>query len=66
MAAITKQQIQITWGLHPARVIPFAELYQGINAHVERRNIIRAINNELEIFNYTNYAQYNGVWDVLP
>ena len=63
MAEITKQQIETTWGRHPARIIPFDELYQGLLANVKARNIVRVINDNLEIFNYTTHAQYNANWN---
>ena len=63
MAEITKEQIETTWGVHPARIIPFNELYQGLLDNVKARNIIRIIDDNLEIFNYTAHAQYNANWN---
>ncbi|MBV6624610.1 MAG: hypothetical protein KI793_17015 [Rivularia sp. (in: Bacteria)] len=64
MAEITKEQIEKTWGVHPARRIIFAELYQGLLANVRARNIVRVVDGSLEIFNYTTHAQYNANWNV--
>ena len=63
MAEITKQQIETTWGIHPARRIAFNELYQGLLVNVKARNIVRVIDGDLEIFNYTTHAQYNANWN---
>lgn len=64
MAEITKEQIETTWGIHPARKIAFDELYRGLLANVKARNIVRVIDGNLEIFNYTIHAQYNAYWNV--
>ncbi len=64
MAEITKEQIEATWGVHPARIITFNELYQGLLENVKARNIIRIIDGNLELFNYTTHAQYNANWNV--
>ncbi len=64
MAEITKEQIQATWGKHPARRIPFNELYQGLLANVKARNIVCVVDDNLEIFNYTTHAQYNANWNI--
>ena len=64
MAEITKEQIEITWGIHPARRIPFNELYQGLLENVKARNIVRVVEGNLEIFNYTTHAQYKANWNV--
>ena len=64
MAEITKEQIEKTWGIHPARRIPFDELYGGLLENVKARNIIRVVDGNLEIFNYTTHAQYNANWNI--
>jgi RNA ligase len=64
MAEITKEQIEKTWGIHPARIIAFDELYQGLLTNVKAKNIVRVIDGDLEIFNYTTHAQYNANWNV--
>ncbi|MEO1428934.1 MAG: RNA ligase [Cyanobacteria bacterium J06633_8] len=64
MAEITKEQIEMTWGVHPARRIGFEELYQGLLANVKARNIVRIVDGSLEIFNYTTHAQYNANWNL--
>lgn len=65
MAEITREQIQTTWGIHPARRIAFNRLYQGLLANVKARNIVRIADGNLEIFNYTTHAQYNANWNQL-
>lgn len=64
MAEITKEQIEKTWGIHPARRIAFNKLYQGLLANVKARNIVRITDGDLEIFNYTTHAQYNANWNI--
>ncbi len=64
MAEITKRQIEKTWEVHPARRIPFDELYQGLLENVKTRNIVRVVDGNLEIFNYTTHAQYNANWNI--
>ncbi|MEL7242858.1 MAG: RNA ligase [Cyanobacteria bacterium J06573_2] len=63
MAEITKEQIETTWGRHPARRVAFDELYQGLLMNVKARNIVRITDDNLEIFNYTTHAQYNANWN---
>jgi len=64
MAEITFEQIEATWGMHPARRIAFEVLYQGLLENVKARNIVRVVDGDLEIFNYTTHAQYNANWNV--
>ncbi len=64
MAEITFEQIKTTWGIHPARGIPFEELYQGLLVNVKARNIVRVVEGDLEIFNYTTHAQYKANWNI--
>ena len=64
MAEITFEQIETTWGIHPARIIPFEELYQGLLENVKARNIVRAVDGDLELFNYTTHAQYSANWNI--
>lgn len=64
MAEITFEQIKTTWGIHLARRIPFDELYQGLLENVKARNIVRVVDGNLEIFNYTTHAQYNANWNI--
>ncbi|MEO0685149.1 MAG: RNA ligase [Cyanobacteria bacterium J06649_11] len=63
MAEITFEQIKTTWGIHPVRRIAFKELYQGLLENVRVRNLVRVVDGDLEIFNYTTHAQYNANWN---
>ena len=61
--AVTKEMIEATWGKHPARQMTYSELHDGLNRHVEDRNIKRVVHGDLELFNYTVHAQFNARWD---
>ena len=64
MTAITKAILEPLWGPHPARTIPFDQLYENLLDHVNKRNLVRVIKEDLELFNYTVHAQFNTAWDV--
>lgn len=49
---------------HPAYIIPFDELYDGLSKEVENGSVIKKVNGDLELFDYFMPKLYrNGGWN---
>ena len=52
------------YGRHPARELPFEELYDGLQAAVRAQNVVVSREAGLEQFNYTNGCRFDNRWDL--
>jgi RNA ligase len=52
------------YGRHPARVLPFEQLYDGLHAAVRAGNVVVSREGGLEQFTYTTACRFGKQWDL--
>lgn len=52
------------YGRHPARTMPFDELYAGLRAQLAAGNVVRAAEGPLELYLYSNRCIFERNWNL--
>jgi RNA ligase len=56
--------IQLDVCIHPASLIDFDVLYDGLKERVKQRNLKHVVDGDLELFDYTDQCCFDNQWDI--
>jgi len=56
--------IQLDYNIHPAKQIPFQELYDGLEQECLNRNVFKKMNRNLIIYSYSSSCAYEKKWNI--